>query len=519
MSGEDTAAVAVMRALLRAGVREFCVCSGARNLELVLLLDALGDEVRVWNFPEERCAGFFALGRMQVTGDRVGVVTTSGTAVAELLPAMVEAHYQGLPLVAVTADRPVIFRRSGAPQVIDQMGIFGGYAEMCVDYSEGAISLEEWSGMRPLHVNVCLPEPGDGMADAAAEGAAALKEESGRGGSMLGMMPMDEGALGRFLSESERLLVMVGALGMGEREAVIEFLLELGAPVWAEGISNLREDERLRSLLLRSPEAAWGSYAWKKVLRLGGVPSVRFWRDLEDAKEEVEVLSVTPFGYPGLARHSEMVWGRVGDVVSKAGELRAGFGESVMELDRAGAAQLEEVLAAEPAGELALMRKISGMMGAGARVFLGNSLPIRQWDVAAERVRGYGGGVYANRGANGIDGELSSFLGVSEGAAEAWGIFGDLTVLYDLAAPWVLGQLGEGRRRIVVMNNGGGKIFSRLPAVKRLGEGAVRLIENPHGVSFEGWAAMWGMKYVRWSGEEGVELGDGDVVLEVGVGS
>ncbi|MEM8955204.1 MAG: 2-succinyl-5-enolpyruvyl-6-hydroxy-3-cyclohexene-1-carboxylic-acid synthase, partial [Verrucomicrobiota bacterium] len=490
---------------MRAGVREYCICSGARNLELVLLLDALGEELRLWHFPEERCAGFFALGRMQVSGERVAVVTTSGTAVAELLPAMVEAHYQGLPLVAVTADRPVPFRRSGAPQVIDQVGIFGGYAELCLDYSGGELSLEEWSGLRPVHVNVCLPEPGVGIAEAAAEGAAALRDDMGWVRTTLGMMPMDEGALGAFLAESERLLVIVGALGRGERDAVVAFLLTLGAPVWAEGISNLREDERLESLLLRSPESAWGAYAWKKVLRLGGVPSVRFWRDLEEAKRDVDVLSVTSSGYPGLARHAEMIWGRVADVVSTAGDVRAGFGESVMEVDRKGAAELEAHLAAEPRGELGLMRGISEMMGEGARVFLGNSLPIRQWDVAAAGDRVYGGGVYANRGANGIDGELSSFLGVAVGAEEAWGIFGDLTVLYDLAAPWVLGQLGAGRRRIVVMNNGGGKIFSRLPSVRRLGEGALRLIENPHEVSFEGWAAMWGMQYVRWSGEGGLE--------------
>jgi 2-succinyl-5-enolpyruvyl-6-hydroxy-3-cyclohexene-1-carboxylate synthase len=128
MMEKDQVAASVVGELLGAGVTEYCVCSGARNLELVLLLGLLGERVRLFHFPEERCAGFFAVGRMQSTGRPVGVVTTSGTAVAELLPAMVEAHYQGLPLVAITADRPSHYRRSGAPQVIDQVGIFGGYA-------------------------------------------------------------------------------------------------------------------------------------------------------------------------------------------------------------------------------------------------------------------------------------------------------------------------------------------------------------------------------------------------------
>jgi 2-succinyl-5-enolpyruvyl-6-hydroxy-3-cyclohexene-1-carboxylate synthase len=84
-----------------------------------------------------------------------------------------------------------------------------------------------------------------------------------------------------------------------------------------------------------------------------------------------------------------------------------------------------------------------------------------------------------------------------------------------LAAPWVLKQLGAGRRRFVVVNNGGGKIFSRLPAVRALGEEATRAIENAHEVSFGGWAAMWGMRHVVMTGDEPLDLGDEDVVIEV----
>jgi 2-succinyl-5-enolpyruvyl-6-hydroxy-3-cyclohexene-1-carboxylate synthase len=129
-----------------AGATEFCVCAGSRNSPL---LAVLGDE-RCYSFVDERSAAFFAIGRMKLHGHPVAVVTTSGTAVAELLPATIEAHYSGLPLVLISADRPARYRGTGAPQSIEQVGIFGVYAET---------SLETWSRARPLHLNVEFDEP------------------------------------------------------------------------------------------------------------------------------------------------------------------------------------------------------------------------------------------------------------------------------------------------------------------------------------------------------------------------
>lgn len=134
--------IAELRAL---GVREFCVCAGSRNSPL---LAVLGTDV--FSFVDERSAAFFALGRIKLHGAPVAVVTTSGTAAAELLPACIEAHYSGLPLVLITADRPARFRGTGAPQSIEQVGLFGVYA---------ASSREAWDASRPLHVNVEFDEP------------------------------------------------------------------------------------------------------------------------------------------------------------------------------------------------------------------------------------------------------------------------------------------------------------------------------------------------------------------------
>jgi 2-succinyl-5-enolpyruvyl-6-hydroxy-3-cyclohexene-1-carboxylate synthase len=115
------------------GAVDFCVCSGSRNAPLLAVLPSTPG-IRVWSFVDERSAAFFALGRAKLTGLPAAVVTTSGTAVAELLPAVVEAYYSGTPLIVITADRPARYRGSGAPQCIEQEGIFGPYAGGCVEH-------------------------------------------------------------------------------------------------------------------------------------------------------------------------------------------------------------------------------------------------------------------------------------------------------------------------------------------------------------------------------------------------
>jgi len=116
-----------------------CVCSGSRNAPLLAVLSK--SDLKLWTFVDERSAAFFALGRMKLTGAPVAVVTTSGTAAAELLPALVEAHYSGLPLFVITADRPARFRGTGAPQAIEQLDLFGVYGarHLNVEFDEPLI--------------------------------------------------------------------------------------------------------------------------------------------------------------------------------------------------------------------------------------------------------------------------------------------------------------------------------------------------------------------------------------------
>src|SRR5438067_1651083 len=109
------------------GVSELCICPGARNAPWIQVLTANPGIFRCHYFFEERSAAFFALGRIRATSRPVAVLTTSGTAAGELLPAAMEAHYSGLPLVMMTADRPRSYRGTGAPQAAEQVGIFSHY--------------------------------------------------------------------------------------------------------------------------------------------------------------------------------------------------------------------------------------------------------------------------------------------------------------------------------------------------------------------------------------------------------
>jgi len=154
--------------------------------------------------------------------------------------------------------------------------------------------------------------------------------------------------------------------------------------------------------------------------------------------------------------------------------------------------RLAQILDDEPTSELAMLRALSRELPHGARVYLGNSLPIREWDLVATREpRGYE--YEANRGANGIDGQLSTFFGWCAPARENICVVGDLTAIYDLGAPWIAPQL-DAPFRIVIINNGGGRIFGRVASLRALDPALrERIIENVHGVEFSHWAKMWGI--------------------------
>lgn len=479
----------VLCTCLKVGVQEFCLCPGGRNTAFV---DGLKDEpsVKTYFFFDERAAAFFALGRSKVTGRPTAVITTSGTAVGELLPAAMEAYYSGIPLLLVTADRPKLFRGSGAPQSAEQESIFGIYTPFARDIGEeDTFSLALWNQRAPAHLNVCLEEKYRHDFTCFPDFPLPSPRLETPPLPLPSMEPLEA-----FFRESLRPIALVGALLEQDREAVIQFLLKTEIPVYCEALSGIRQDPRLAPLRIMSEPnhlSALANTPIDGVLRLGTVPTTRFWRDLENLKGTIPILSVSHLPFSGLSWGGAVVHTEVGRYLRSAESLISGkcSGNPLLETGRSQHQKLMQIIAEEPRAEAAMVYQISLLIEEGDTLFLGNSQPIREWDLAASyenRVKD----VYASRGLNGIDGQLSTFLGVVKEECGNWALFGDLTTLYDLAAPWILSQLPAQRIALLVINNRGGKIFSRLYQNPQ--------IQNPHDYTFEHLAGMWRMHYEKW---------------------
>ncbi len=464
----------VIEELLRAGVKEWVLCPGARNAPIVQLLIHSRFPISYW--PEERSASFYALGKARRLKAPVAVVVTSGTAAGELLPAMMEAYYSGVPLVAVTADRPKRFRHSGAPQTAEQVNLYGVYAPLEFDLEgDELLQLRGWSQKGPLHLNVCFEEP--------ARQSEATLEEIKEFYPKSKAMPQDIAPLLNFMKRSRQPLIIVGGLDKEEQPAVFRFLMEMGAPVYLEAPSGLREMADLQRFRVYLPELNH----YDGVLRIGKVPTHKIWRDLEAKRDLIELLSISGQPFAGLswAKHQQVDLVKYLEAVE--GPCRTyERSKEFWEMQKSYAANLQTLLAEEPLSEAAFIHRISHQFPKYSHIYLGNSLPIREWDLAAcNEPRGYE--VNATRGLNGIDGQISSFFGLSDAGKFNAAIIGDLTALYDFAGFWCVKQLSNLPYCVFILNNQGGKIFSGMfPEAE---------IQNSHQLAFKPIADFWGVEY------------------------
>lgn len=479
----------IIEELISTGVEEFILCAGARNSPFVKIF-AENPHLKIYHFFEERSAAFFALGLIAAKRRPVAIFTTSGTAAAELLPAAVEATYSSLPLIMVTADRPKHYRGSGAPQAIEQLGIFSYYIEAAIDLdAENAhVSFKNLSWKKPVQVNVCFSEP---LIDL--EIPKVAKDIAIEWVKMPEQVPMDTlDRLEDFLSQ-QKPLIIVGYVPPRAQKAVLHFLARYQAPVYCETISGLRGHPEIHTCEIKAGDKNLQRLLDEKVcdavLRIGGVPTIRVWRDLEDRFSEIPVLSLSYNHYSGLSRPSTVLMCMEAlDQVSP--EIRYSGTSFDHKKDQLTWEKILNLVEKYPQSEPALVHQVSLHLK-GQSLYLGNSLPIREWDLVASRQHLPSRAV-GNRGANGIDGQISSFLGWSEPRLENWAVIGDLTALYDLSAPWIVDQLHpEMKLRLVIINNKGGQIFQRM-----FGD---PLFLNSHETRFKSFAEMWGWEYFTGS--------------------
>ncbi len=485
----------------RAGMADAVVCPGSRSTPLAIAL-ASDARISVHVRLDERSAGFFALGAALATGRVVAICTTSGTAAAELHAGVVEAHHAGVALVVCTADRPEQLQGVGAPQTIDQSGLFGTavlwsanpgiarWAERATWRSLAARAIAEASqgprGAGPVHLNLAFDEPLLGAPVALPPGRAGgepwhrVVRQGPEGVRQTAPQPP-----GLELITGRRLLVVAGA-GGGAPDSILGAARVLGAPVLADPLSGCRRNFpgviAAGDAILRNDQAA-SLLRPHVVLRIG---SVHASRALASRLHEWalagtdQVLLDHRWGWADPDRDAgtvinedveswcESVVSHVGSASAETLTDRRWLESWIVSESTAQDAIAEwcdgHPEATEPGAARAVMRALP----AGAVLVVASSMPVRD-------VEWFGGvrddppRVIANRGANGIDGVVSTAMGVAAtrtGRGPVVALVGDLAFLHDLTA--LVGMQGDVQRKkpritVVVVDNSGGGIFSFLP--------------------------------------------------------
>lgn len=471
-------------------ISDWCIASGARNAPIINLLHQhnLG---KVHHFFDERSAGFFALGQCVQKQKPVAIVTTSGTAVAEILPAIIEAYYSNQPLVIISADRPVTFSGSGAPQTIDQNNIFGSYTKR-IQLTGTSLPINEIEPLTsfPLHINIHLEEPLLDNLDSIQINSTPNIIQT----PSLALEETDTHLLTNLLTKhSNDILFISGSLTPEKGKALAELSDHYKIPLWSEAISNVPPHEYSLShseILYRNE-----SLYLKIVIRFGSVPTARFWRDLENLGQ-IEVYSCDCPPFPGLARNSTQLKTTI-EAIPLVDSSQPARTSTLTTQDETYNNRILSLLKKHPNSEPSLLYHLGLCLSEERTIFLGNSLPIREWNLIYKllkkvKVPTY----YANRGANGIDGAISTFYGLTaEEATPSIAILGDLTALYDMNAPWIIPQMKKANRALVVINNQGGKIFQQVKGLQNADEQTINSIQNCHQHSLEGMANQWGLKW------------------------
>jgi|GEM_PF-2141080 len=446
MSLEKSLSVQIVEKLFSLGVRELVSCPGGRSAALLnAFVDHGGFEIE--SIYDERTAGFYALGKSINTNKPVVVLTTSGSAVAGLYPAVLEGKYQvGAHLILLTADRPETYRFTGAPQTINQLDFFGASEVTTVDVK----TVEDILVDEPVvHLNVSLEDPNP---NAITTGAYEFGD-----------------------------LLVIGSLRQNEKSQVIKSLALFHGYLVAEPLSNIQKEDFPNAKFIKYPDLFFSKVSlnsFKRVFRLGGVPVSKFWR----AVDQTEAFFWNVYSYPGAPE----VKGLTLEETVKSIEMIPEQNKEVEDKLEIFDSMVEEVVKELPESEVAQLQKLSEVMPSGSRVFLGNSLPIREWvHCSPERFENIG-----QRGVNGIDGSLSYFLGQLSSERENWIILGDITSLYNINDFQILTKLKKQKIRIVVINNSGGQIFSRIFKKNK------DYFVNIQNRSFKKLADFWDLGYV-----------------------
>ncbi|MCY4391959.1 MAG: 2-succinyl-5-enolpyruvyl-6-hydroxy-3-cyclohexene-1-carboxylic-acid synthase [Chloroflexi bacterium] len=547
-AANTAAARALIEGLARAGVRDACVTPGSRSTPLTVAL-AEQDAIRPWLHLDERSSAFFALGLARASGRPVALVCTSGTAAVNFHPAVVEAELSRVPLIVCTADRPRRLRNVGAPQTIDQVGLYGVSVRHERDFPvpgspdapphlfaeagrEAVVtSLSPLPG--PVHLNLPFDEPL--IAPPAAPPGPTAAPIPGPLPAVPALPPATPQleAATEALYRSERPIIVAGPESGGlPARALAALALALRAPVLADPLSGLRTGPHDRThvvdaydAFLRDPRAI--TLAPDCVLRFGAAPTSKalnqFLVRASDVPGATHILCDLPGSFRdpnGVTTHRLTADPRsAADALRElvAGQRGSAWLAQWRDRDaRARAALSDYALAATEPFEGRAVVELQRALPAGATIFAGSSMPVRDVDAfLAGDAKPLA--VASNRGANGIDGVVSSALGhAAAGAGPVALLIGDLSLFHDLNGLWAAARHGLDLT-VLLVNNAGSAIFHYLPQAAH-GHVFEEWFGTPSDVDFAAAAKAYGASHRvldDWEELDGALAGEGQGVCIV----
>ncbi|MBI00211.1 MAG: 2-succinyl-5-enolpyruvyl-6-hydroxy-3-cyclohexene-1-carboxylic-acid synthase [Acidimicrobiaceae bacterium] len=514
--------------LVECGVVHVAASPGSRSTPLTVAADrTAGLEISM--HLDERSGGFFALGLARATRRPVALLCTSGTAAANYLPAVIEAFHYGVSLIVLTSDRPPELQGIGAPQTIDQNGLYGTAVRWSTTTAVAgtqpageAVSVAHQAFVRatrpaagPVHVNVPLREP--------------LEPPSGDP-QPVGLMPVppntdtpETGCLDDLFNGGPppNGLLVIGPMDptAEDREALARLARATGWPMLADPTSGCRRGPHVTG----APVLAMGDHllrsSWSDrhrpdvVVQMGAMPTSKgyqLWLDRVGAKQ---IVSVDHLGrHPDAARRiTDRVTARPGQL---AHHLLERFAKDPLgttdwtaawtEAEHVAVRVVNELVDEAPFDEPAVIRSLDRSLPEAVELVVGNSMPIRDVD-AFLPVDERRWSIRGNRGANGIDGQVSTAAGIAAGSDVPTVLLaGDLTVLHDLGGLTALQRLGVDLT-VVVVDNGGGGIFSFLPIATEPHVDHRRLFHTPHGLNIARAAELAGATTHSPSDPKGVD--------------
>ena len=514
----------LVETLVRGGVRQVVVSPGSRSTPLAI---AFARHPRLEAIPvlDERSAGFFALGIAKQRMRPVVLVCTSGTAAANYFPAGIEAHESGVPLIVLTADRPPELRACASGQTIDQQKLFGDYVHFQHELALPELNVGLFRYLRqtvahallraaagapgPVHLNVPFRDPLAPLPDGgAAEAFSAGTNWNDFFSQLETVSAITPHAVHPVLSPEVHGLIVVGAAQPWDVEEFVDTVGEiarrLGWPVLAEALSPLRNHGpkvpnlvTTYDLILRN-DAAAERLKPEIVLCIGGWPTSKVLREwLVESDAPIWLVTERPDNRDGLHGRTHAVAMTLPALAESLSRALADNG-----YERLWAhyeSQARTALDARLEAETTLWEpKVSWLLGrqlpAETSLFVANSMPARDidyvWPAGDRAIR-----PLCNRGANGIDGTLSTALGIAHGAAKpAVLLTGDLALLHDTNG-FLLRAKFRGSLTIILINNHGGGIFEHLP-VSQFEPPFEAFFATPQEANFSQLAIAYGVEYV-----------------------